>query len=1570
MDSNLIWNVIDKYFNHDRYTLVSHQIDSFNDFFSEGIKNIFKEKNPIKIIKKENPTTKEYDYNCNLFIGGKDGSKIYFGKPVIYDDENNVQFMYPNKARLRNMTYGLTIHYDVDVEFKIKIEDKIYVKSIVLPKIYLGRFPIMLHSNSCILRGLDREVAYNMGECKNDMGGYFIIGGKEKSIVCQEKFADNMLNIREDVSDIYSHSADVKSRSEDASKHVRTTSVKIIKPNDKYSNNQIVVEIPNVRKPVPLFILMRALGVLSDKDIIQHCLLDLHKNKDYIDLFIPSIHDASTIFTQEAALQYIAVFTKRKTQSYVYDILMNYFIPHMGELNFKDKAIYIGTIVFKLLKVFNKEEAPTDRDNFKYKRVELPGTLLYDLFKEYYNLMQQEIFTKFDKEYFYKEAQYEGMGNDEVPKFIGLITNNYTEYFREKGMGVNEGFRKAFKGNWGSQTHTKKLGVVQDLNRLSFNSALSQKRKLSLPLDSSAKVVGPRLCHGSQWGLIDPVDTPDGGNIGIHKHLAISTKITKGYSMKLLLKWMREHGKLILLNETSLEYISYYTKIYINGSIVGIITEVLDFINEFKKYKRLNCIPLYTSYSWNINENLIEFYTDSGRLTRPLFYIENKKSSVNNKELLTKLGKKDFTWNNLICGFHNKKDPDFDINNNKFYNIKELYGEKKDGELMKDLCVIDYMDSNEANTSMVSTEHQDFNESKINYTHHEIHPSFLLGVMGNQITYPENNQLPRDLFSCGQSKQAVSLYHTNFNNRMDKFGVILNYGQIPLVKSRYMKYINNEEHPYGENAIIAIMSYNGYNVEDAVLINKGAIDRGLFRTTYFTSYESTEENKVKEGNVGSMINSRFNNILTLENVKGVKPECDYSHLNEYGLIKENTEIFNKDSSNEKTTLIGKTTFDSENPAINIDQSTFTKKGQLGFVDKSFMTDGDEGTRIAKVRIREERIPAIGDKVCSRCGQKGTIGLIVAEEDMPFTVNGMKPDIIINPHAIPSRMTIGQLIESLVGKACAHYGSFGDCTAFVNNGPKHEVFGKLLVNCGFHSSGEELFYNGMTGEQIETNVFVGPTYYMRLKHMVKDKINYRAKGPRSTITRQTVQGRANDGGLRIGEMERDGIISHGAANFLQESMLLRGDLYYMAVCNKTGMGAIYNENKNLFLSPGVDGPINFTNITKHSADINHISRFGREFSIIKIPYSFKLLLQELGTMNIQLRIITEDNIDQIENMSFSDNINKLLMTNEKDVLEKDVSAINIANTRKFNKEKPNENPDIAFKTPDDELEIDYTKLPEMNELYNLHVEYNKGDKVRYNKDVKKEREWTIGLIQDDDNIVLISHDLENIKNIPSLNILEKMDNKITIKVTRKDIYVDYTPSYIPRSPPGSPHYSPRTTPPYAPGSPQYSPGTTPPYAPGSPPYAPGSPQYAPGSPQYAPGTTPPYAHGSPQYDPNTPPISPQYDPNTPPISPQYVPDSPPYAPNSPSIVDSHNGYTPGTPIMITPMVPTQKLSEIKQPQEKEYESSIDENKGVSYSSILENINKNETFDKQTPILTTIEKEQESDEKKEELKSIHL
>ena len=312
-------------------------------------------------------------------------------------------------------------------------------------------------------------------------------------------------------------------------------------------------------------------------------------------------------------------------------------------------------------------------------------------------------------------------------------------------------------------------------------------------------------------------------------------------------------------------------------------------------------------------------------------------------------------------------------------------------------------------------------------------------------------------------------------------------------------------------------------------------------------------------------------------------------------------------------------------------SGFPKK-VIRFVEKTFITEREEGTRVSKVRIREERVPAIGDKFCSRCGQKGTIGLVIPERDMPFTDEGVKPDLIVNPHALPSRMTIGQLVECLQGKACAMYGAYGDCTAFVNKGPKNKIFGDLLTNIGYHSSGNQLLYNGTTGEQMKSEIFIGPTYYMRLKHMVKDKINYRAQGPRTMLTRQTVQGRANDGGLRIGEMERDGVIAHGAAKFLEESLMKRGDEYYMAICNKTGTIAIYNNTLNLFLSPSADGPIKFTGTLDNNLNIENISRFGRSFSIVRVPYSFKLLMQELQTMNIQMRVITEDNVDQLNSMS--------------------------------------------------------------------------------------------------------------------------------------------------------------------------------------------------------------------------------------------------------------------------------------------------------------------------------------------------
>ena len=1232
---DISWKLIDTYFKDNPYNLVDHHLESYNDFFASGINNLFRENNPIRIIEREMDEKDERDKDkrneCRLYLGGKDGNHIYYGKPIIYDNESpdkKAHYMYPNDARLRNMTYGITIHYDVDVEYIYYVDNVEVKKSNTFEKVYLGRFPIMLQSNLCILQNLAPAVRFNMGECRNDYGGYFIIDGKEKLIVPQEKFADNMMYIRAYKEDeIYSYSADIRSVSEDASKPIRTMSVKIVAPSPRLSNNQIVVSIPNVRKPIPLFIVMRALGVISDKSIIEYCLLDLDKNQSYVDLFIPSIHDAAQIFNQMNALEYIQSFVKRNTITSVLDILMNFFLPHIGEKTFLDKAYFLGYMVNRLLRVFTKEDKPTDRDNFRFKRIEMSGTLIYDLFREYLLMQYKQIYLSVDKEYYYNKGKGKYIGHD----FINLIEVNFNTLFKERTIEC--GFNRAMKGNWGAVAHTKRVGVVQDVNRLSWNSFISQLRKLNLPLDSNAKVVGPRLLNSSQWGYIDPLDTPDGANIGLHKHLSLSTYITSGYSGWPLIKWIRANTPLHILQECDPVFLGSLTKVFVNSLWIGGIENPIEFVKGLRLYRRNGLFPFQTSISFDYENNEILIYTDAGRLTRPIFYVDNKKVSYEKRGAATK-SIAEYSWQEIITGTKDKTEKwkNYNYKNNQVYDIKELFPADMDqSEIEKSLkqtqSILEYVDTSEEEGLFVANSSEEVRKNKF-YTHMEWNPSLILGVMGNQIIFPENNPLPRNAFSCGQSKQAVSVYHSNHQMRMDKMGVVLNNGQTPLVKSRYLEYINREEMPYGANAIVAIMSYTGYNVEDAILFNEGALKRGLFNTTYYSMYESREQ---KTTSKDVTMESVFSGVTTTINktVTGLKAGGEYSYLDEWGLVKEDTML------TDKVCVIGRISYTSEDPSVAIDSSVFSKKGQLGYVDKSFITQGEEGSRIAKIRVREERLPAIGDKMASRSGQKGTIGLIIPEQDMPFTEDGIRPDLIINPHAIPSRMTIGQLLETLLGKVCLDYGGFGNCTAFETKGPNTEIYGRALVNAGFHSSGNQILYNGMSGDQIYSEIFMGPTYYMRLKHMVKDKINYRARGPNTFLERQPVQGRANDGGLRIGEMERDGIMAHGASAFLNDSFMVRGDEYYMAVCNKTGCIAIYNPTLNLFLSPMVDGPISFQHDpVEDTICIDKVTRFGRSFSLVRIPYSFKLLIHELQVMNVQMRIITEDNVDQLASMNYA------------------------------------------------------------------------------------------------------------------------------------------------------------------------------------------------------------------------------------------------------------------------------------------------------------------------------------------------
>jgi DNA-directed RNA polymerase II subunit RPB2 len=1341
-----VWKLIDTYFRNNPQALVRHHVDSYNEFFKHGIQQTFRETNPLKLELDYDNDKKIQDFRakCHMYFGGKDGSKIYIGKPTIQDD-GNPHYMFPNECRLRNMTYGMTVHYDLEIEFTrilrdtdrpTTLDDKgsivfecdfddedkpdattqftpgefakmrekmqstlqdqnVQTFCMTLEKMYLGKFPIMVQSDFCILQGLPREMRHRMGECKNDIGGYFIIDGKEKTVVCQEKFGDNMMYIRKASSAqaLYSYSAEIRSVSENVSKPIRTLKVQVMASTPTLTKNNIVVIVPNIRVPVPLFILFRALGITTDREIISMCTLqDASKTHPKMVEFIDaSIHDSGTITTQHDALKLLSMYIKGQTITRTMHVLADYFLPHVGEVNFLHKAYYLGYMVNRLLSVATGIEEPTDRDNYKYKRVELVGPMMKELFREYYKKEQHHIRLSFERIYDPNKGEYADIAS--------LIYKNYKEVFREKL--VDTGFRKAFKGDWGSEQHTKRIGVTQDLNRLSHNGMLSHLRKTNLPLDASVKIVGPRLLHSTQWGLIDPIDTPDGGNIGLHKHLAIMTTITSTVSREPILAWLRDNSTMVQLHQCVSSQIFTMTKIMVNGYWAGVIHDPVTLVKEMRLHRRHGLLPVTTSVSFEIAKKVVHIFTDGGRLCRPLFYrdeITNKfvfETSEWKKLESVIMDDNKCTWDQIISGFHPKSDGtkeepiQFDPMEGKIYKWEELYKVPKN-DIKRNKALLEYIDTNESENALVAMNQEAMLSSPLQYTHREIHESTTFGVLCNLINFPEHNPATRNSFSCGQSKQACSMYSTNHQVRMDKSAVLLNYGQIPLVKSRYMEYINHEENPYGENAIVAIMCYTGYNVEDAVLINEGALQRGLFRTTYYTTYESHEEKEIKRESV--VKETVFGNIENTPNVMGTKEGCDYSLLDEHGVIRENVEV------NEKTILIGMSSL-VPNKEVRKDASKKPKKGQLGYVDKVFMTDGEEGQRIAKVRIREERIPNMGDKFASRAGQKGTIGMVIPEEDMPYTKDGIRPDMIVNPHALPSRMTIGQIIECITGKLCATTGTFGDCTAYHNKASRLGTIGELLTGYGFHSTGNEVMYNGMTGGQMESEIFMGPTYYMRLKHMVKDKINFRGTGPRTNLTRQPVSGRANDGGLRIGEMERDAVISHGASMFLQESMMKRGDQYKMAVCNQTGMVAVYNPARNLLLSPLADGPLQYTgSLMTGELEVQQLTRFGRSFSVVEIPYSLKLLMQELQTINVRLSLITEDNISQLDNMAFSKNIAFMLPTS-KDKTAKGLIRKTQEMIKKVEAPKPMVDEEVSVpRTPTPETEspqfqLDATSTPE-------------------------------------------------------------------------------------------------------------------------------------------------------------------------------------------------------------------------------------------------------------------------------------
>ena len=599
-------------------------------------------------------------------------------------------------------------------------------------------------------------------------------------------------------------------------------------------------------------------------------------------------------------------------------------------------------------------------------------------------------------------------------------------------------------------------------------------------------------------------------------------------------------------------------KVFVNGRWVGVTDSPIELFNDLKMKKSKGIINIYTSIVLNYKTKEIFITNEYGRLLRPLFKVRDNKLLIT-KEMIHKIESGELVWDDLLVSI----------------KIEE--------------SVIEYVDPFEQSACMIAIKPINIQKG-FHYTHCEIHPSTIFGVIASCIPFPEHNQSPRNTYQSAMGKQAMGVYVSNINSRMDKTAYVLNYTMRPLVETRIMNMLKLNRLPSGNQVIVAIMTHSGYNQEDSILFNKGSIDRGLFHATIY----HTEKDEDKKTNGEEELHIKPNKL----NTKNMK-FGNYEKINKNGVIDENELIEDKDIIIAKVVAIKENKNDNTKLIKYEDQSRSYRTDEECYVDKNYIDRNGEGYNFCKVRIRTLRKPNIGDKFSSRHGQKGTIGNIINEEDMPFTKNGLRPDLIINPHAIPSRMTIAQIKETVLGKLLLELGLFGDGTSFGEL--NLETIFKELKKYNYESKGNELLYDGKTGEQIETSIFIGPVYYQRLKHMVNDKQHSRCIGPMVNLTRQPAEGRSRDGGLRFGEMERDCMISHGASRFTKERMYDVSDKYSVHVCKKCGLIAIYNDKKHIHLCK--------------------ICENKTEFSYVEIPFSCKLLFQELIAMNIVPRIMT-------------------------------------------------------------------------------------------------------------------------------------------------------------------------------------------------------------------------------------------------------------------------------------------------------------------------------------------------------------
>lgn len=1101
--------------------LVWQHIESFNYLLRDELGKILRAKANEKL-------TSDADPRFYLRY-----TNIYVGKPCI-EEEYVVGDITPQECRLRDMTYAAPI--TVDVEYTRGSELVVRKGKHGTGAVTIGRMPLMLRCDKCVLNGKNQEELAQLGECPLDPGGYFIVKGVEKVILIQEQLSKNRI-----ILDLDNHENVVASVT--SSTHERKS-----KTNVTIKNGKIYLKHNTFTDDLPIMVVMKAMGLESDQEAIEL----IGTEAEYVSLFAPSVQDCAAlgIFTQQQALEYCGAKVKVSRQMWVRakrtkvdearDILTHVVLAHVPvvSFDFRAKYMYLAIMVRRMLQATLDPTMLDDKDYYGNKRLELAGQLLSLLFEDLFKRMNADLRRTADAILSKpnRSAQF-----DIVKCIRQDIISNGLEHAITTGNWTVKRFRMERKG------------VTQVLSRMSYISTLGMMTRITSQFEKTRKVSGPRALQLSQWGMLCPSDTPEGESCGLVKNLALLTHVTNDDEEGPLIRLLYALGCQPTGQLSGAQLHSRWAaQVFLNGTFLGVAPRPLMLAYHLRKLRRSGRLGTFVSvHVVDARPARVHIASDGGRVCRPLIIVENCKPRVRT---------------------------------NHIEELKE--GKRCFDDFLRD-GLVEYLDVNEENNSLIAMYDTDITKDT---THLEIEPFTILGVCAGLIPYPDHNQSPRNTYQCAMGKQAMGNIAYNQLNRMDTLMNLLVYPQKPLVTTKTLDLINFDKLGAGQNATVAVMSYSGYDIEDAIVMNKASLDRGFGRCTLMRKY-TTPLRKYANRTCDRLVSPVAgpvgrHQILDSDGIAAVGEKVSPGDI----YINKQSPANTRDPVADPGNM----------PDAAFRSSSQVYKGpkeELTVIDKVQLSSNEEHQYIVKCLMRHTRRPEVGDKFSSRHGQKGVIGNIVPAEDMPFSEKGMVPDLIMNPHGFPSRMTVGKMLELIGSKAAVCDGKFKYGTAF--SGDKLEDLTQVLVESGYSYTGKDYLTSGTTGEPLQAYIFMGPVYYQKLKHMVLDKMHARARGPRVVLTRQPTEGRSRDGGLRLGEMERDCLIGYGASMLICERLMISSDQFEAHVCTNCGLLGYYDHVRK----------INMCSSCRSSQDVHKL----------KLPYAAKLLFQELVSMGIVPRL---------------------------------------------------------------------------------------------------------------------------------------------------------------------------------------------------------------------------------------------------------------------------------------------------------------------------------------------------------------